>query len=180
MRIGGAERIAAHEVNRRHANGRPPREQRVGVGRSACLPQVVDTVRILRIRPHQRLPTAVESRNHAVDLVHDVRAVFRLPQIAGRGVEVQAEAVANAVGEDLAHARAQRKERVVRRRRAVIVNAKDDPGRIGGRSVREVLELPVAIQVADDAVELAVGAEENDSAVVVRPRRRWQPENAGA
>ena len=133
--------------------------------------------------------------SHPVQLREGVVPVLLLPQVAGDGVEVHAEAVADPVGEDLlevrahlsAHRRPVREERVVRGRRPVVVEAQDHAGQVRvvrlraaelvvglprpERAVLEVLHLAAPAVVAHLDVELAVLAEPDDPAVVVAARR---------
>src|SRR5829696_9583451 len=143
-------------------------------------------------------PAAVHPGGDAVELGERVVAVLLQPEAARERVDRDPEAVAVPVREQPLHVRAhlaadrraRREKRVVGRRRAVVVEPEDDAGAMRvvrrrpaelvvchGRararrrwSACEVLELPAAADVAGEHVQLPVGAECDDAAVVIAAR----------
>ena len=139
-------------------------------------------------------PPRVQSGVDPLDFVEGVVAVDLNPQVLRERIEGHAEAVAEAVGEHLAQVRGDfaahplggAPERIVPRRRSVVVQPQHDaasdarrrgPGRRTGRRrrgrgrpLREVLQPAAASDVAHDDIELVVGTEANHAAVVVAAR----------
>ena len=139
-------------------------------------------------------PARVQSRVDALDLVEGVVAVDLDPQMPGEGVEGHAEAVADAVGEDLAEVRGRlrRATRSAARQNGLSRGVEPSSFRRSTTPVRcassgcgpaelvvvarrrgalgQVLQPAATALVADDDVQLAVGAEANDAAVVVAAR----------
>ena len=141
-----------------------------------------------RDRAHDLDPAAVHAALDAVELVERVVGVLLVPEASGDRIERHAERVSQAVGEEPPNVRTglspagDAHERVVARRRAVVVQAEDGTaqmrvvrrrpaelvvGRRGRRPLRQVLHLTTAPEVADRDVQLAVGPEGKDAAVVV-------------
>src|SRR5688572_6167843 len=144
-------------------------------------------------------PARVHSRLDQVQLIERVLAVLLVPEVAGKRIERHSEAVAHAIREDLLdigadlapNIRARDKERVVRRRRPVVVEPENDTGKVrvvgfgpaelivGDRRAEpgqgwprwQVLQLPAPADVAEDHVKLSVWPETNDATVMVSSRR---------
>jgi len=89
------------------------------------------------------------------------------PQLSAHRIEGHTEGVANAVGEVFLESR-RTAEWIARGSRTVVVEPQNHPGVVRRRAAGIVLQLAVAVQVADDNVKLSVGSEENDTTVVVR------------
>ena len=125
-------------------------------------------------RSHHLHPSVVLTGRNPIDLVERVVAILLVPQEAGARIDGQPKAVADAVGEDLLNVRAdlapdaaaEVEERIVPRRRAIVVEAENDAAEVGvvglrpaklvirnprtERPVFEVLRLPASAVVADD------------------------------
>ena len=147
-------------------------------------------------RSHDLDPARVHAGLDAVDLVEGVLAVLLVPEVAGVGIERHAEAVADAVGEDLLDVGADFAADRSHRRDQNGLSAGVDPSSFSrritpvkcalsasgppnwssatvgprpgrGRPRGQVLQLAAAAVVAEHDVELAVRSEADDAAVVV-------------
>jgi hypothetical protein len=141
------------ELERKH-----PRKRAVGVRveRRRSAPAV-----------EARTPRVVRPGLDAIQLVVALGPVLGLPQIPGLGIEVEAEGVAQAEGED------QARERVVARH----ASARRHPKDLAADVVEILSRRLIHPAVADHRVQHAVGSEEDASAVVIRAGRRGGPED---
>ena len=108
-----------------------------------------------------RRPAVVLALLDHVQLVAAARAVLARPQRAGRRIDVEALRVAVAVAPDRLHGARRVHERVVLRRRAVVVDAMD----LAVRALQVLRRVEVAA-VADRVVEELVLVEEEPGAEV--------------
>src|SRR5581483_7665878 len=136
----------------------------------------VDVAGLLAARREDRLavrPGVVAAGGHDVDLLEREVADVGEPELAGVRVEAEAERVPEARREDLLTLPGLAEERVVVRDRAVEVEPHDlalDRVQVLRVRIRRGARAPhvVAVpRVADPSVELAVGPDPEDAAVVV-------------
>src|SRR6185369_5014100 len=141
---------------------------------------------------HRLNPTAIEPRRNAIDLVERVVAVLLSPQSAAERIEVHPEAVTNTVGEDFLDVRSslareicrRTKERIVRRRRTIVVEPQYDSSQVcvirlrtaelivrNRTATRQILQEPAPAVIADNDVNLAVGTNAQHTTVMIATRR---------
>ena len=147
-----------------------------------------------RNRTHGLHPSEVRARRDAVQLVEGVVTMILFPQIARHRIEREPEAVANPVGEQplqvaadiTADAGAEREERVIRRRAAVVIEPQDHAGKmrtvgtgpaeqiigraVAGGAIGQVLHLTAPAGVTENDVQLAVAAKPDHATVVIATR----------
>src|SRR5262249_49374937 len=143
-----------------------------------------------RDRSHDLDPASVHARLNPIDFVKRVIAILLIPKISTDRVECEPKRVTQSISEDLldvcarltADRSASAEERIVRRRRAIMVYPLDDCGermvvgvrpaeliiRLRGRwPLRQVLQLSPAAVIADHRVQFTVRSKSQNPCVVI-------------